>query len=208
MPTYVPTAPNITKFMKGPGDLYVGVALPADGAFLAIAANGKLDQSVHTTAQAIASTEAGSKFTAKPKLEGETIDEVEGMLQRSVIGWDMTLSGKMREILRLDLIALMTPGCTLASDTVATPNTNKLKFGVGIPSFPAIAHIAKIPSSPANAPLFEVVMIYRAINDAGIDYELTRTKGVSTPYNFIADPVPSRSQDDMYGQYWIQGPLT
>jgi hypothetical protein len=189
MPTYVPKTPDITKFMKGPGDLYVGVALPADGALLAIGANGKLDVSVHTTALAVASTDKGVKFTAKPELEAEKIDEVRGDLNREIMRWNMSLSGAMREILRHDLIAAMTPGVTRATDLVATPNTSRLKFGLGSPTLPCIAHIAKIPSSPTSSPLFEVVVMYKAFNDAGIDDEINSEKGVARPFNFIAEPV-------------------
>lgn len=205
MPTYVPKTPDITKFMKGPGDLYVGVTLPADGAMLAIASNGKLDLSVHTTALAVASTDKGVKFSAKPELEAEKIDEVKGDLSREIIRWNMSLSGAMREILRHDLVAAMTPGVTRVIDTASTPNTSRLKFGLGSPTLPCIAHVAKIPSSPSSAPLFEVAVLYKAFNDAGFDDEINSEKGVVRPFNFIAEPVVSRSDDDLYGQYWIQG---
>jgi len=200
----VPTTPDTTKTAKGPGILYAGVTMPADLARLAITTAGKLDLAVHTAAVAIAATVAGTKFLAKPKPEDDTIDEVAGIWQRSIIDWEMSLSGTFREVLNPKILAALTPGATIVTDTVSTPNVDQVLFGVGAVNYPAFAHISRVPSSPDNAPLFMVLMIYAGFNDAGLNLDMTRAKGAGSPYNIVAMPVAGRSASDQKGTFWFQ----
>jgi hypothetical protein len=193
-----------TLFSRGPGKVYVGVAVPAVGSELVLATDGTPDATANPNALAIGATEAGAKFTAKPLFETEQINEVAGDFDRAIIGWEMSISGIYRQVRDYPLEVAITPGATAANTAASTGVKGKKKtlFGLGTTTLYSVTLIAKIPnSSPA---LYEVYQLYSSLNEAGIEREIDRTKGARNPFNFKAYPVPTRDESDMYGTHWEQ----
>lgn len=195
---------NVNHVMKGPGKLWLNVALPADGARLKLKATGEPDDVESPNAIFLGMTEKGCTFTQTFSETKEECDEFTGAYRTDVSDEAALIEGSFLEILNFKRLAQMAPNGTLVEVAAAggQPAIAQLKFGgklviVNVP-------MALITPRVGDPTKFTVVQLYAAHNTAGIKIDVTRKNSNKTPFKLEAQIVPGRAPGDRLATIWTQ----
>lgn len=198
---------NVQHVMKGPGKLWINVALPANGGRLKIKADGTPDDTESSNAIFLGMTEAGCTFTQTFTEEEEECDEFNGPFRSGISKEDAMIEGSFFELLNFTRLNQLLPNSSLVSvaSTSSVKGAIQLKFGgkLSIANVP-VALISEKPDAPGE---FVVVQLYAAHNGAGLKLPLTKKKSASVPFKFVGYVVPSRTKGDQLATIWQEQPL-
>jgi hypothetical protein len=197
---------QVKHVMKGPGKLWIGVALPADGARLKLKATGEPDDTESPNAIFMGMTKEGCTFTQTFTEEEEECDEFNGAFRSDVDKEEATIEGEFFEVLNFDRLAQLMPNATLVKVAAATgqKGAEQLKFGgkLRLANIP----VALITEKVDNPGEFVVCQLYAAHNGAGLKLGLNKKKSAAIPFKFAAYVVPARAKGDRLATIWQETP--
>lgn len=178
------------------GRLYVGLSIPATGSHIKLAPDGTPDATENPTALHVGYTDKGVKFTGKPTTTKFTGDESATPLKIVISVVDASLSGSLLQVEDFDVLAAImknigtrTDGSGFQMLTIGTPSAV---------SYQSIAHIFPLEEDPTR---FGICHLYKAIQTAGFDIEISRVSKAMTPFVFEGVGVTTRPITDQIGYY-------
>lgn len=197
--TLTATAKNFakTEWTRGPGDLWLNVALPTNGR-ITLFTDGTPEATANPDAVHIGGTVEGCKMTIKGTEEDEYIDEFDGPVDNHRTQTDGMIEGAYVQIRNYDLMELINQAVTRMATATGIDGVtfgNK-KTTTLIP----VAHIARIPGTA----FYQVFMLYAAKNGAGNEFSVQKTKRGESPFSWKGYSVTTRADGDSMGSFWEQ----
>jgi hypothetical protein len=102
---------NINELHRGFGQLFVGLALPADGAVMAIDfPSGNPDATANPSGFSVGYTSEGWEFTIEYTSEERRVNEEETPVADFITETTARITGTMAQVRNLDLLSFMLPG--------------------------------------------------------------------------------------------------
>lgn len=189
-----------TKIRAGsPGQLWAGLAIPAAGARLTLAADGTPDATANPNAKHLGLTRAGATFTVKPSFETYMADEYASPIKTLMGGLEGSIEAELLQIFDLEVLKVLTAGF----GTFATASGyDEFSLGIGTQAYSSVALI--FPTE-ADITKFAICHLYKAFNESGIDsIGLTRKDMSGLKVRFRGIDITTRATTDSLGKMWIQ----
>lgn len=188
---------NTAMVQLGPGDVWMGVELPATGARAVItaAADGALtpDGTASASAVHLGMTMEGSKFIYKPTIEQFHSDEQAAPIIVSINVVEARIEGRMIQTIESTILAKL-----IATGTrTAGSGYEQITIGDG----QSVTTFTVLLIAPLYADNTKIVCIelYKAYNEAGFEMDIGRKKMASSPFNFVGMSIASRPAADRVG---------
>lgn len=182
---------DITKILRGPTVAIVNGPVPADGAIVPLTAG------LPASGVNLGLTEAGWKISATYTETSEEADETAVPFNKIVDVETLSAACSMFQVEDFALLKLMTPTGTY---TLNAGVSEKITFGgaiaISATAKPSIMIIGPQTTTPS---LYVYVIIYQAINTAGIEFDWTRKQSVRVPITLEAVAQASRTAGDQAG---------
>lgn len=184
----------------GPGNVWMGVELPATGSrpVITAAADGSLtpDATASASAVHVGMTSEGSRFIYKPTIESYNSDEQAAPIISSVNVVEARIEGTWLQTLDTLIMAKM-----MATGTrTAGAGYEQLTIGDG----QSLATFTVLLIAPTYADPSKIVAVelYKAYNDAGVEMSTGRKTMATSPFNFVGMSIASRPQADRVGIFY------
>lgn len=189
---------NANQIAIGPGKAWLDVAIPGTGARLTLHTDGTPESVANPNAEHLGLTEAGTTMKVGNSIEKFEADELTAPYKQQLVGDEASIKGNMLQTENTTLLEKLMPGGTLTTGS----GYEQVTFGgkVTISAF-SVAVIAPTSSDPTKYAVFQ---LYSVINFGGLEYQLTRKKGASSPFEFQGLSVTTRVEGDQVGSYWKQ----
>ena len=189
---------NAQKVLTGPGRCWLDVAVPASGSRITLHTDGSPESVANPNAKHLGMTEAGSTMKVGNNMEQFQADELTSPFKSQLVGEEAAISGNMFQIEDFVLTEKLMPGATKTSGS----GYEMITFGgkVTVSAF----SVAVIGPTSTDSTKFAVFQLYSCINFGGLEYNLTRKKPSSSPYEFRGLSVGTRPEGDQVGQFWKQ----
>lgn len=185
----------------GSGILWGGLAIPAAGARLTLAAadaDGFVtpDATANPNAFAFGATKAGAKLMAKATRQDFFVDEIPAPIDTKLTAMETAISTELAAVNDYDIVKILAAGF----GTYSTASGYKqLTLGTVNDAFQSIALIFPTREDPTKVAVWH---LYKAINDAGLDFTVGDKEMAFTPTNFKGYAIASRARADQFGNYW------
>lgn len=193
-----------TKIKAGSiGYLWAGLAIPAVGARLTLAANADgimtPDATANPNALHLGLTRAGATAKIIPAYSGYKADEYASDIKKTMDGLASTIEAELLQTLDISILKLLSSGFgTYASGT----GYDELAIGIGAQTYTSLALIFPTEADPSK---YCVVHLYKAFNSMGLDALGSARKDMAgLKVKFEALDIPSRSGGDTQGKFFIQ----
>lgn len=190
------TADNFqtTKIQAGPGRIYAGLAVPGAGQKLKIHTDGTPDSTQNPSAVHIGMTDAGSKFTGKPTIQKFYADEFAFPIKEVQTVFDASFSGTWIQVMDFDVLAALS-----RSNGTRADGAGYQLMTLGSPTAVVYDCVALIFPLEEDSTRFGWFQIYKAVQTAGFDLEISRKKLAGSPFTFEAAGITSRAIADQVG---------
>jgi len=186
-----------TEIELGPGDLWLGPALPTTGnrPTIAAASDGALTPDATESAGAIhvGLTMEGCVVKYAPNITEFEADEQTAPVISSIIGEPSSISGSMLQILDFATMVKMIAGGNRSTGS----GYDQITWGgkQAITTFTALL-IAPIYNDPTK---IVAVELYKCYNKAGFELAISRKKMAATAFELTGMAISSRPQNDQIG---------
>lgn len=189
---------NANQIAIGPGKAWLNVAVPGTGARLTLHTDGTPESVANPNAKHLGLTEAGTTMKVGNSIEKFEADELTAPFKQQLIGDEASIKGNMLQTENTELLEKMMPGGTRTT----AAGYEQVTFGgkVTITAF-SVAVIAPTTGDPTKYAVFH---LYSVVNFGGLEYQLTRKKPSSSPFEFQGLSVTTRVEGDQVGTYWKQ----
>lgn len=194
------TAPSwkTTAIAQNAGQLWANLAIPGAGARLTLDADGTPDATANPNAMHLGATKAGARLMIKSSLTNFNVDEFRAPIVTNIEAVQMGISAELVGVTDMDLMEFLLPG-------VATQATGsgyeQIRVGTKALVYSSVALIFPLIEDTTKYGIFH---LYRAINDAGVEWAQSRTELGGTPVNFVGYEITTRAATDTVGAYWKQ----
>lgn len=188
-----------TAVANGYGRLYYNVALPSASARLTLdATTNTPDSTANPSAKHVGATEKGSKLMIKGNFKNFNVDEFLGPIMTNLESNGMGIATSLVGITD-------TLNATYALPGVGTRTTGSGYEQITVGNI-AIAYVpwALIFPLIEDTTKVGVFHLYKALNDAGMEWQQSRTDLGFTPLNLVAYEISSRATADTMGSFWKQ----
>jgi hypothetical protein len=194
------TAPSwkTTAIAQNAGQLWANLAIPGAGARLTLDADGTPDATANPDAMHLGATTAGSKLMIKSTLTNFNVDEFKAPIITNIEAVQMCIAAELVGVTDLDLMEFLLPGVGTAT---AASGYEQVSVGTKAIAYSSIALIFPLIEDTTKYGVFH---LYRAVNDAGVEWSVGRTVLGSTPVNFVGYEITTRAATDTLGSYWKQ----
>jgi len=183
----------------GEGKLYANLAIPGAGARLTLdATTNTPDATANPNAIHLGGTKAGAKLMVKPSRQDFFIDEVVAPVDSIITGMEMAISAELVGVTDMALLELLTSGFGTKS---TGSGYEEISFGTRADIFSSVALIAPLRDDPAKVFVWH---LYKAINDAGLDFSQGKKEMSFVPVNFRGYAITTRAIADQWGKGWKQ----
>lgn len=194
---------RLTGRVLGPGIVWAGLPVPAAGARLTLAtvdADGFItpDATANPNAYAVGATAEGVTVEAKATREDYFVDEIKPPVDTSLQQVNMSIAANLRGIADEKVSALVMAGFGTYS-TASGYKQNQIGFAQD--AFTGVALIAPMREDPTKVFIFH---IYKAINDAGLGFKVSKSGLADTPAMFKGYAITTRTPGDQLGNFWWQ----
>lgn len=184
-----------TKIQAGNyGKLYVGLAIPAAGAHIKLANDGTPDATENPSAIHVGITEKGTKFTGKPTIQKFFGDEFAYPLKEVITMVDASFAGSWLQVMDIDVLAAMTLGFGTRADGAGFQ-----KINLGSPQTVTYQSVALIFPLESDPTLFGIFHLYKAIQTAGFDLDVSKKAMAASPFTFEGVGITTRVITDQLG---------
>lgn len=187
--------PNI---IKGPAHVWLDVAVPGAGARLTLGTDGTPESVANPSAKHLGKLMEGARVSIKPTLEQSFSDETDSPYRTIISAQEMMISGAWLQVFDTVLLQKMMAGMTYASGAQYEQIT--MGGNVTLATFSA-AIIFALAEDPSK---FGVVHFYKSYNEAGLEFDVTRKKDASSPFQLRGLSVSTRAAGDQIGSVWKQ----
>lgn len=189
---------NANQIVVGPGKAWLGVAIPGTGARLTLHTDGTPESVANPNAKHLGLTESGTTMKVGNNIEKFEADELTAPYRQQLTGDEASIKGNMLQLENIDLLEKMMPGGTKATGS----GYEQITFGgkVTVSAF----SVAVISPSSLDSTKFVVFQLYSVINFGGLEYQITRKKPSSSPFEFQGLSVTTRVEGDQVGSMWHQ----
>lgn len=182
----------------GEGQLWANLAIPGAGARLTLHTDGTPESVANPNAFHLGATRAGAKLMVKPTRQDFFVDEITAPVDTIITGMESAISAELVAVTDMDVLELLTSGFgTKAEGT----GYEEISFGTKADVFSSVALIFPTRDDPTK---FAVWHLYKAMNDAGLDFTSGKKEMSFTPVNFRSYAISTRAATDQYGKYWKQ----
>jgi len=186
---------NVNELHRGFGELFVGLALPADGAVMAIDfATGTPDATANPNGFSVGYTAEGWDFTIEYTSEQRKVDEEETAVADFITETTATIAGQMAQVRNLEKLSFMLPGSVYTAPAGTPTQVEKITGGGGT-TFDYFTAALIWPDDDDDA-VFWWIMLYRCLNTGGLTIGIGRTKDALAPVTLSGRAVSSRTAGD------------
>lgn len=187
---------NTNMVELGPGDIWIGVAVPGAAARVTLHTDGTPESVANPSAKHLGMTLDGAKLIYTPNLTNYESDEQTAPIITQNVGEEMRIEGTSLQILDTALMTFLMAGGTFASGAQYEQNTLGGKQTVA--TF-TVLYVAPIY---ADTTKFLVANLYKAYNAAGWQADISRKKMAGVPFNFFGLSISTRAAGDQLGTFW------
>lgn len=186
-----------------PGQFWVKTATPGASANLSVHTDGTPDATLNTVAQHLGGTKAGCKVMVKPTIDKFSIDEFRNPVITTVGGMQMGISAELAAVNDTNVLAWLLNG--VATRTVTSNVTEQIKIGIT-----ALSYYGGVVLFPLqlDQTKFGWFHIYNGLNDAGVEWAITRKEPGFTPISFVGLELTTRALTDTMGAIVTQNAST
>lgn len=182
-----------------PGKLYRGCAVPGAGARPTLdATTGTPDSTANPSALHMGGTKGGSKLMVKPSFTRQFIDELRGPFSTGIDQVEMGISAELIGVTDIQLAAYLLPGvatrATASGYDYATVGIKAITYDCILLTYPLIEDVTK----------YGWFQIYNGLNEAGVEWAITRKEPGFTPVSFVGYEISTRAAADTTGQFGKQ----
>ena len=195
-------ARNSEQTLIGPGWLYFDVAVPAEGAAVALTIDVATGIPAPTAGLLVGYTTDGNKFTSGFDLVTIEADESKAPLFTDPGVETITIEGQLMQVVDPAVIDKMLPNAIYSS------SLGLWTFG-GATTFPLTKQPSVVLVAKMRAPNEDqwcAAMLYKAMNVEAFVFNVTRKTSSVTPYKFQALPIGSRKPGDQLAQF-VEQPI-
>lgn len=186
---------NINELHRGFGQLFVGLALPADGAVMAIDfPSGNPDATANPNGFSVGYTSEGWEFTIEYTSEERRVNEEETPVADFITETTARITGTMAQVRNLDLLSFMLPGSVYSAPAGTPTQIEKLTGGGG--STFSYFTAALIWPDDDDADVKWWIMLYRCLNTGGLTLGISRTADSLAPVTLSGRAVSGRTAGD------------
>jgi hypothetical protein len=183
-----------TNVAQNYGWLWRGCAIPGAGLRPTLHTDGSPESVANPAALHMGATKEGSKLMIKSTMEKFYVDEFRGPIITNVGSVEMGISAELVGVTDEILAAYLMPGVgtrsTAAGYDYVAIGTKAIVYDCVLLTFPLIEDVTK----------FGWFQLYSAINDAGVEWALSRKTLAFEPVSFVGYEVTSRAVTDTLGQ--------
>jgi hypothetical protein len=185
---------------QGPAEVWIKASLPAANVPVALHTDGSLDGLTNATAVFLGKLRDGARWSYKPSLFEGKSDESPSSFRRLIEEENFMISGEWMENQSAVKLAAMMVGATSVAVTGPPAGTLLTVGGLTIPPTFSVVLVWTQPEAPTK---FISVQIYKALNSAGIENDITKKKLGGSPFEFQAQSVDTRAVGDRLGAVFI-----
>ena len=192
------TADNFSSTLLtiGPGKFYTSCAVPAGGARLTLHTDLTPESVANPSAKHVGFTDAGNKFIYTPEVEVFEADEQTAPIFSRILTENAMIEGQMLQ--GADLTTL--DELLFAGAKASGSGYEQITLG-GNTSITGVS-VALIAPTVASSTYAQVVNIYNAYNERGLEVEITRRTLAKIPYSFKGLQISTRTQGDRLCNFW------
>lgn len=189
---------NTTNVAQNAGQLWYDLAIPGAGARITLDADGTPDATANPNAKHAGATTEGSRVMAKPAFTNYNVDEFPDPIITNLDTTETAISCALVGVTKSELAGFLLPGM----GTYATAAGYKqVTFGRIAIVYSSVAVIFPLIEDTTKYGIFN---LYKAINDAGLEFDISRVKLGSTPVNLRGYAITTRAATDTTGNFWKQ----
>jgi hypothetical protein len=186
---------NINELHRGFGQLWVGLALPADGAVMAVDfPSGNPDATANPGAFSVGYTVDGWEFDVQYTSDQRKVDEEETAVADFITETTATITGQMAQVRNLEKLSFMLPGSVYTAPAGTPTQIEKITGGGG--STFSYFTAALIWPDDDDADVLWWIMLYRCLNTGGLKIGVGRTKDSVAPVTLSGRAVSGRTKGD------------
>lgn len=191
------------KVSQNYGNLWGNLAIPGAGARLRIhEADGTPDATANASALHYGATSAGSKLMVKPAMDKFYVDEFRAPITTNIGTLDMGIAAELVATTdHIMLQHLLSGVATYATGAASGDDAaySQLQMGSKAITYQSVALIFALIENTSEWGVFN---LYSALNDAGLEWTVSRKTLGFTPVNFVGYEITSRAVTDTIGNYW------
>jgi hypothetical protein len=185
---------DASKLVIGPGKMYLGAPLPADGASISTILTG----GVPASGTLVGYTKTGTEYHSSVDQEGYEVDETKSPIFTNVTAENVSITGTLVQLVDAAVLKALLPNYRFL-----TPAT----FSVGgLVSYAAEAQpsVLVVGQDRAVPTKIVAVMLYKAQNIGEFILAITRANPSETDFEFQGQAIGSRMAGDQVGQVWFE----
>jgi hypothetical protein len=182
------------KLVVGPGKMYIGCAIPADGASLSTI----ITAGVPSDGTLVGYTKTGTTYHSAMTLTGYEVDEVRSPIFFNPTQENVSIQGTLVQIAEASTLSILLPNYNFV-----TPGSYHVG---GLTAWPATAYqsVLVIGQNRAVPSKVVAVMIYKALNTQEFIMAITRQNPSETAFTFSGNAIGTRGAGDQIGQLWLE----
>lgn len=181
---------------QGPAEVWFDVALPGAAATVTLHTDGTPESVANPSAKFLGKLDEGVKVSYKPKVTECMSDESTAPYRRILEAEEISISGNWQEIQRTDLLLRMTEGGSL----VTGAGFERVTIGGLLTTIPTYVFML-VWLKPDQTTKWVSMILYKALNDTGWDFGITRKKNASSAFSMRALTVDTRAAGDQIAQF-------
>lgn len=181
---------------NGPAEIWIDVALPGAAATVTLdATTGTPDSTANPNALHLGKLDDGAKVSYKPKVTECMSDESTASYRRILEAEEWSISGNWQQNQNTALLLRMMAG----GSRLTGSGFERVTIGGLVTSIPTYVLMLVWKQPELAAKWFKIIM-YKGVNDSGIDLSITRKKNSSSPFAFRGLTIDTRAAGDQIGQ--------
>lgn len=192
---------DVTKIFRGPSKVWLNVAIPAAGGRITLHTDGTPESVANPNAKQLGLTKAGCKITMNFAVQNSEADELTAPYRTTITSDEMTAEGEWLQLLDFDLWKALIPNATYGSGSGYVEVSVGGNTAVSANAQPSVAIIAPTLADPTK---FVVAHIYKAVNTAGAQINITKAEDASSPFKLEGRSITTRAAGDQVGKFWQQ----
>lgn len=187
-----------SKVIVAAGDLWANLAVPIAGARMTLV-GGTPDSVENPLAVHLGHTAEGTTITTNVTVTDHFADETPFPIKASLDQLTMEMTGNLLQIFDEEVVKVL----AAQFGTYGTGAGYK-QFTLGAKASISYTNFALIVPTPMDPTKYSVIMLYSAMNAAGLNFQIGSKVRSQTPFTFRGYALTARAAADQMGNYWWQ----
>lgn len=192
------TSWKTTAIAQNAGQLWYDLGIPGAAARLTLDADGTPDATANPSAKHAGATKAGAKLMIKSTMADFNVDEFRASIAKNVDQIQMGISAELIGVTDTSLIEWLLPG---VGTRATAAGYEQIRVGTKAIAYSSVALIFPLIEDPTKYGIFH---LYRALNDAGVEWAQSRKELGGMPVNLVGHEITTRAVTDTLGSFWKQ----